>query len=162
MWELFYHMRRYLAWSAFGIVVFLIPFLPWVRPLERAGLLLIITGFGGSIFVLIRAIVGAATGWSPRRADRATAIVIRRFFVGWSAAFLIAFALHLLGWELREPRASTLTRWIPQEWAWLIAGGLALVLTGWLIRKSRGWLVMSGGWLGAFVAIMGWYFALTR
>jgi hypothetical protein len=162
MWELVYHTRRYLAWSAFGIVVFVGPLIPLVRIHEKIGLLLIVTGFGGGVFVLLRALVGAVTGWSARRADRATAIGIRRFFVGWSAAFLIAFVLHLLGWKLREPRASTLTRWIPQEWAWLIAGGLALVLTGWLIRRSRGWLILPGAWLGAFVAIMGWYFALTR
>jgi hypothetical protein len=156
MRELYYHMRRYLAWSAFGIVVFVAPILVVTGGRAPLGPLLVPIGFGGSIFVLLRAVIGVVTGWSPGRADRATAIGIRRFFVGWCAGLLIAFTLDPLGLESR------LTPWLPPVLAWMLGGGLALVLADGTIRLRRVWLVLPLAWLGALAAFMIAYFTLTR
>lgn len=139
-------MRRYLAWSAFGIAVFAGPLLPLIRFRENLGFILILIGFGGSVFVLIRAVVGAVSGWSARRADRATAIGILRFFVGWCAGLFVAFAIHLLRREFAS------SRWFPPLPVWMAGGGLALILADGVIRLRRAWLVIFFAWFGSLAA----------
>jgi hypothetical protein len=118
-------------------------------------------GIGGSVFVLVRAVVGGVSGWSAGKADRATAIGIRRFFFGWCAGLLIAFALYLLGQEPRVPRAPKFIPWFPPLLAWMVGGGFALVLADGLIRLRRVWLVLPMAWLGALAALMIGYLTFT-
>jgi hypothetical protein len=156
MWELYYHMRRYLAWSAFGIVVFVTPILAVTGGRAPLGPLLIPIGFGGSIFVLLRAVIGIVTGWSPGRADRATAIVIRRFFAGWLLGLIAFFCVCLTNWWLRLPGRHY---FLPISMA---AGGVSLVVTEWIARHKRGWLLLPLAWLVTFAAIVGGLYALAR
>jgi len=147
MWELYYHMRRYLTWSAFGIAVFLMPMLPWIRPRERLGLLLIVTGFGGSIFVLVRAVVGAVTRWSAGRADCATAKGIGIFFIGCLVALFVATSVFI------DAKANQLIQpWVPRlaKYPLLVALLIVLivsVLIGWLTHGKRAWLFLPIAWL---------------
>jgi hypothetical protein len=162
MRELVYHMRRYLAWSAFGIVVFVTPVLLLTGGRAPAGPLLILIGFGSSIFVLIRAIIGAVTRGPAGPADRATAIEIRRFFIGWFMGLFIALVLSVMGKERWVPERFTPLRWGSHPLSWMLAGGLAVLLTDGFIYLRRFMLIVPIMWIAAFAGIMSAYFAFGR
>jgi hypothetical protein len=162
MRELVYHTRRYLAWSAFGIVLFAVPALPFLGGDQKYGWLLIIVGFGGSIFVFIRAVVGAVTGWPARRADRATAKGIGRFFAGTCVGFFVALLFLIVGKERLFSERLLPSRWGSHPLAWILAGGIATLLTDAVIQLRNFRLFVPIMWITAYAGIMSAYFALAR
>lgn len=95
-----HHFCRYLCWSLFGALI--ITAVPVVLVIQGEvnhvfwdRVLLFTVGIGGLLLVIPRALVGAVTGWQPAVADRATAIWIGRFFIGWLAGRGIALFLLL-------------------------------------------------------------------
>jgi hypothetical protein len=156
------HFRRYSAWSLLGVFLFVVPVLPFSKYREDHGALLTLVGAGGSIFVLIRAAIGIATGWSPALADRATAKVIGLFMIGWIFAFVIGslIALNQSVYQLARLWTTKLNHYPPA--AFLVIGGLAAVVTGCLTTGKRGWIFFPLTWLTVSSAILVGLLALSR
>jgi hypothetical protein len=139
MYAIYLHLRRYLAWGAFGAALLAVPFfLTLIRrqALEEAilPLALIAAAVGGVAFVLIRAVIGGVTRWPAGVADRALAVWLVRFFVGVLWGFVVASVFFVVVSQYPPAVRRPLFRsglFLP---AFLLGGGVAALLVGWLGR----------------------------
>src|SRR5207248_125617 len=140
------HFRRYLCWAGVGACLAL------VMP---PGLLLLMTGLrdpavcalavlagaaGAALFVLLRMIVGWVTRWPPRVADRAMVVWLGRFFIGWFLGIWVM--MGFLEFLKYNPAAKQWLAWGLWSLAFWHLAGIAMVLTGWLAGRRRGWLIV--------------------
>jgi hypothetical protein len=154
------HFRRYSAWAMFGILICVWAVLPFRQLRENATFMLGLICAGGSSFVLLRAAVGIATGWSPDNADRATARIIGLFVIGCLFSLLLASVMA------HEEVNQIVKRWAPglgkyPLQVFLVIGGLVAVLVGWVTCRKRGWLLLPIAWLMSSVAVVIWLLALS-
>jgi hypothetical protein len=145
----------------FGILICVWAVLPFRHLRENATLMLGLISAGGSSFVLLRAAVGIATGWSPDNADRATARIIGLFVIG------CLFSLLTLSLMVDDVVNQFVKSWAPGLARYpfpvfLVIGGLVAVFVGWLTRGNRAWLFLPVIWLMASIAVLVWLLALSR
>jgi hypothetical protein len=150
-----YRYRSYLCWAVFGALVFGLPvaLVLWNTSHDILWYKLVtcFAAAGALLFTLPRAVVGAVTGWPPPVVARAMAFWIGRFFVGLLLGMVVTFVLVT---EQVHPGAG---RWLEDFmtlWMWLF-GGIAMVLTGWLAERRRGWMLLPFAWVTVFVALVG-------
>jgi hypothetical protein len=118
----------------------------------------IIASVGGIAVVALRTIVGVATRYPADLADRMTAIVLGRFLFGW----LLGRAAMYLYLSV-APWKHDLWRVLDNGWlelAFRLAGGLAMVLTGWLIYRPHGRFLLLLSWLVVLAFLICAWFAI--
>lgn len=117
------------------------------------------------LLVVPRALVGVVTGWRPAVADRAMAVWIARFCIGWlfglgGALFLLLFFPGISsGRYLGGSRPLPIVMWSWFPYVSMFVGGISGILTGRLVDRRIRWLLpiawfvvfaaLLSGWLGA-------------